>query len=187
MGSLVQKLHEARVKNIESRYFIPDNALETCLSREAVHECIQSTSIEVYHRREIEDAVMNGGKRMFGILVILGEESSIRSFIERDQLVQTYKLDSKLPIAIEDLRKIYPTGATASLFHEKQWEVLAPFFREDKSHRIFDQDTVFPFVGLEVLPKGGFGEISKVELDEAHHGFSAATGGKVTSKNSVVG
>ena len=182
MGSLVQSLLAARVKNIDSRYFIPDSALERILSSEAIHHSIQKTTIEVYRRREIIDAIVNGGKRLFAILTLLGEEFSLVNFIERDQMVKTYDLDSRLPLTLEDLQKILPSGTTASLVHEKQWEVLAPLFREDKSHRIFDEDTVFPFIGLEGLAEGGFGEISKVTLHEFHHGFISAAGSKVTAR-----
>lgn len=186
MDSLVQSLLEARVKNIDSRHFIPDDALERILSSEAIHHFIQNTAVEVYHRREIIDAIANGGKHLFAVLALMGEESSLLNFIERDQMVKTYDLDSRLPLTLEDLRKILPTGTAASLFYEKQWELLAPFFREDKSHRVFDEDTVFPFIGCEGIAEGGFGEISKVTLNEAHHGFTSVAEGKVTAEEQQV-
>ena len=179
MNALMKSLYDARVKNIDSRYFIPDRALRDILSEEAVYDHVQTMAVEPYHRREIIEAIANRGKRLFAILILLGEESSLVKFMERDQMAKEYDLDSRLPLTLKDLQMILGSGTTASLFYEKQWELLPPYFCEDKSHRLFHEDTVFPFVGIERLTEGGFGEVSKVTLNEAHHGFSEAEGEKV--------
>lgn len=179
MNPLTKSLFDARVKNIDSRYFIPDRALGDILSDEAIQNHVQSMEAEPYHRREIIEVTANGGKRLFAILVLLGEESLLLRFIERDQMAKQSDLDSRLPLTLTDLEVTLGSGTTASLFYERQWELFPPYFCAEKTHRLFNEDTVFPFVGMEPLTEGGFGEVSKVTLHEAHHGFEEAEGQRV--------
>lgn len=165
MQELQQRLEALRRRNIESRYFIADSDLFTVVEEESIQVSMGKCSFENYERREFEEAVKSGGKKVFAILTLIGKPELIAPFIRNDQL-QNHHLDQRLPYSYAELLNIIPQSATK--FCEMQWELLPPLFSKHKTHRVFHDDTILPFVNQEWFASGGFGEIYEMSLEARH-------------------
>lgn len=180
MGTTLRdQLFDVRIKNVEGKYFIPNKALEDVLSADKIRTCILCSSIEEIRRTDVLRVIESGGKRVFAILLLLGKESLMDNFVQNDHMLQGTNLDSKLPLHLETLETVLLDERVASEFCQRQWELLPPFFQEDRNHRTFESETVLPFIEQEELAQGGFGEVFKVTLDANQHAFSFGYGRKV--------
>ena len=177
--TLRDQLFDIRIKNAEGKYFIPNKALEDVLSAERIRTCILYSSIEEIRRADVLRVIENGGKRVFAILVLLGKEYLMANFVQNDHMLQGTNLDSKLPLRVEPLGTMLLDERVASEFYQRQWELLPPFFQEDRNHRILESETVLPFIEQEELAQGGFGDVFRVTLDSNQHAFSYGHGRKV--------
>ena len=164
------RLRSARIKNADSKYFIPDVALDDVFEDFDVDVCIGGIGIAVYHQQESAAAIKTGCRKVFSILALLGQENLIVDMLSLDGLVKNSEIDNKLPFDMRMLRNVL-ASSVASQFFELQWEFIAPFFREDRSHRILHVDTIMPFVGRKQLADGGFGVVFRETLAEMHHGL----------------
>ncbi len=111
---------------------------------------------------------------------MLAQEVLIVDILGMDGLIKKGDIDNKLPYEISKLRNVLSSDL-ALQFHELQWEFIAPFFREDRSHRVLDENTILPFVGRKQLAQSGFGVVYREVLAQKHHGLDCgyASGGKV--------
>lgn len=183
LRNLRKKLRYLRVKTADAKYFVPMGSLDVVLDEATVKKALEDIFREsvdspyheqFYKRDELTEIIVSGGRKLFSILLILELEQSIHNFVEKDQL-QTSGLDAKLPIKIEALNNIFEIPGSeesqsedARAFFAQQWEFVAPVLREDRSHRIFEPDTIMPFIVSEKMAVGGFGDVWRVTLPSCH-------------------
>ncbi|KAL4966989.1 kinase-like domain-containing protein [Aspergillus stella-maris] len=119
-----------------------------------------------YQRKEIVQRISQQGRKIFGILVLLGLSSRVTDFIESRQLY-----DERLPFRQDVL--IQDVGLAedeASDFHERQWELTAPVFSHGTLHQNVADNTVMPFVVDKEIGQGSFGHVYQVSIDLDHQG-----------------
>ncbi|KAI0966951.1 kinase-like domain-containing protein [Xylaria arbuscula] len=168
MSDLRDRLDIALVENHESKWYMPYSRLDGILDENTLREIITTCGIQPYKWEEVLGEVARGGKKIFGILVMLRKEQEIVRFIENDYM-QGQPLDAKLPFGKPELIAILGEE-NGELFYRKQWTMSVPRFRGDSSHRIFDKATIFPFTQERKIGAGAFGTIYEVKLDPEHHG-----------------
>lgn len=181
MGYLRLDLKQALVKNIDSKFYLPEEALMGILTDENVEKCVGQADIEEHCRHGCITAVLNGGKKVLALLIMLNRVEIIRNFVETDQLPRVAHLDSRLPFEQESLERILENDVDAIIdISKNQWEVMAPYFQEEQSHRAFQVDVVVPFIKSTRKAGGGFGDIYEVTLPDTHHGFVRQQAGRVS-------
>ena len=174
--SLRGKLLRRSVKSISGRDYFPESWLLETLSKPEIQHAVETCVVDATKRKEAVNVILNGGRRVFAILVIIREESMLVDFMETDNLLQN-TLDSRLPLDFSTIRQLLPenpeSDVVAKEFCDRQWEVLAPIFGPDLSHRVFDNMAIMPFLwgSSKKAGEGGFGFVDRVTLHEAHHGF----------------
>lgn len=168
MQNLRQKILGIQIKTFESRWYVPGKELNKVLSKSIVEEAVAHCGIEVYKRTEVVHVILRGAKRIFAVLVLMGKELSIVNFIEHDHL-QNQRQDSKLPFRRSELGEILD-DELAEEFCRTQWVVSAPYFRNDMSHRLLNDDTILPFTKNFKIGSGAFGTVFEITIDARHQG-----------------
>ncbi|KAH8882492.1 kinase-like protein, partial [Thozetella sp. PMI_491] len=153
-------------ENYESKWYIPATELEKALSAENVKDAVVESKIQPYKQDEVVQAILHGGKKIFAVLLLIDEAKCFVNFLGHDHLQNT-PLDAKLPYTQPELDTILGEAAGV-LFHRTQWQVLAPVFRGDLSHRVFDKATILPFIHNVKIGNGAFGTVYEVVLDARH-------------------
>lgn len=102
---------------------------------------------------------------------MLDHEHLIANFVEKDYFLKDTVVDSRLPFSVEALEAILSNKRLAIRFETRQWDVISPYFRSERNHRIFPENIILPFTHQEAIREGGFGQIWKVRLPSRHHGF----------------
>lgn len=161
------KLRRQRVKVVSGRYIIPDCVLPTIIDENTVDAVLAKCSIAVHKRSEIASAIVDGGKKVFAILILGGQQRLVSKFLEHDGLQKT-DIDSKLPFNLPQLCSIFGNNDAADTFFELQWELVSPIFGNDRSHRMLHEDSILPIVRETFLSKGGFGDVYAIQLVETH-------------------
>ncbi|KUJ08140.1 kinase-like protein [Mollisia scopiformis] len=165
MSDIKQRICNLRVTTVSQRPFIPWKDLERTLDEETIVEVLRKGGIEIYQRKEAVGAIINGGRRVFGILCILECEAAIMQFLELDSFL-TKTIDSGLPFNEQALRRIVP--AEYRSFYDIQWQFCAPMFGANMHHRHLDSQTILPFMKVKEITSGAFGKVSRVVLRGSH-------------------
>jgi len=173
MTSLRQKLLSLQVKTVdEGRHFIPERYLKQVLTEPAIKEILSGPEFRkfFYKQNELTQMILEGGTRLLGILVLIGREDAILGFLQYDRFQD---LDARLPLEPDDLREIMGYGDgdadTTAAFCEMQWKVLAPVLGKDRSHRIFCDRIILPFIKCESwAATRRFGDLSRITLCPVH-------------------
>ncbi|KAL8923159.1 MAG: hypothetical protein Q9172_003256 [Xanthocarpia lactea] len=161
-----QAIVSLRLKNFEFRNFVPYRALYGLMDSAFVGSVVEACDMPVFRKEEVIRIVLNGARRLFAILLLLGQQSSILRFIEKDQF-QFIRLDDKLPLTLPVLKEILLSDTTAEEFSDLQWEFTAPEFSYSALHRTLHPSTILPFIGNpKFLGEGGFGRVSEVSLPQ---------------------
>jgi hypothetical protein len=172
MASLREKLLNLEVETVDGGRFIPEKLLEQTLTEPEIKRVLSGSQFKraFYKQEELSQMILEGGKKLLAILILMEREGAILKFLQRDPL-QGLSLDSKLPLDLEESRTVLEDGysaSTAAAFCEMQWKVLTPVLRNDRSHRVFDDCSILPFIKGEDWAPGGFGDISKMMLCPIH-------------------
>ncbi|MCJ1396370.1 hypothetical protein MMC18_009260 [Xylographa bjoerkii] len=171
MESLRDEMGALRVRNPESRYFVPYQQYHDFMTKDRIRQGLIDSNITTYHLLEITKCIVEGARQIFGILILLRRTSYITKFIESDQFQgQLPNIDHKLPFRRELLEKILP-GALAAEFYEKQWEFTSPVFSRRMIPRSLDDDSILPTLTDEIVGEGGFGTVHEVTLHPCHQDF----------------
>ena len=165
---ICQELDALEVDNFENQAFVPLDQLEKLLTPERVSGLIQQSQIKFYDRQEAIRAILQRGLKVFATLASIREISSISRFIESDQSSGGF-LDAKLPFEEPALNTIFPDRDLRSKFFRKQWRFLTPVLQADQSYRKYHEKTILPFLSSKPITSGGYGDISQVTIDPAHH------------------
>lgn len=173
---LFQRIHQLRLRNADGSHFVPEAALKREIlgpeAREHIRTAIRGSGVEFHMEEEALNSIMQGGQKVFAILVLTNNVHYLRNFIEADGFQRT-GWDGRLPLQESHVESIIPCSTDSIKFYETQWEFLAPVFGGDRSHRQLHDRVVLPFIKDEYLAEGGFGKISKVSLPRGHHKMGA--------------
>ena len=161
-----QLLHAIRIETSAIRKFIPEKEVHRVLSRDLVRSII-SAFAPYSHLDEVLNSILQDAVKIFGILALVGHPECIDRFIHYDQL-QTRSVDSLLPFAKANLQDILGDNYLAERFFEQQWELCAPVFTGRLIPRIFDRQTILPFLREWPLAAGSYGEVFKIEIHPSH-------------------
>lgn len=173
-----EKIQSLRVRNIDSKHFIPAESLNPILNNQVVNEVVMDCDVKQYRQSEVANLIVRGGRRTFAILIMIRRESLILRFVEKDELQGAW-LDSKLPFSLPALKSIL-SDTDAIDFYDKQWEFVSPIFSPSKGHRELHDDTVLPFSGEpRRRGDGGFGFVAEIDVHPKHTTFAKANDNKV--------
>ncbi len=94
------------------------------------------------------------------------------NFMRRDLMLEN-NVDARLPFSIDELKLVIKDDLLAGEFFRRQWELLSPLFRPDRTHRELKHQNNLPFIQEMQIPhgEGGCGIVTKVTLHAAHHHF----------------
>ena len=163
---LIYQIQKEYCRNDETkRRFVPDGALDGCIDDGTARNILESLEFEPFENKSALEAVMNGGRRVFAILITINEAKSMLDFIANDPL-QSQSLDSRLPYTRENLN--FLDGPIADEFYERQWGFAAPVLTRQFHHRKLDEATILPFIESRLLGSGGFGTVYKVRVQRNH-------------------
>lgn len=180
MGDIRRDLKKALIKNVDAKYFLPEQELIRILTDDNVKKSISQTDIAGHLKHDCIIAALNGGRRVLALLIMLKKVEIIQKFVETDQSPKLAHLDSRLPFEQKSLERIL--GDDIDAIHDiskNQWEVMAPYFQDEKTHRIFQVDVVMPFIQDVAIGGGGFGDVFEVTLPGSHQGFASHQKGDV--------
>jgi hypothetical protein len=168
MGSYKDKILGLQVPNWRGKQFIPYISLHQLLQnqvRQIIEEVVQDGGIAVYHKEEAIRAVLHGGYRMLGILILMDKIPMLLSFAKADDLIDK-PLDSGLPYAENKLEEIL--GDDYRRFFDHQWSFSAPIFERSLLHRNLHKRTILPFMTMTPIGDGGFGNVFRVTVPGPH-------------------
>jgi hypothetical protein len=159
---------EKELWNVKSlnRKFIPQHRVDEILTDNAIIEVLQEYALKPWEFERAKSQILDGGKKTFAILLMLGEGKRICAFVEQEQYSNA-GLDAKLPLELS-AAKAY-VGDRADDFELRQWELIAPVFSKDGPH-LLKPGTILPFLSEQRLQdrEGSFGTIYEVEMPSSH-------------------
>ena len=173
---LKSKIRDLRRKNALHDSFIPQSLFYSVMTEHAIRGALVNWSS--YQREEVVQKVFQCGKKIFGILLLLGHTALLSKFIEADQL------DTKLPFTAETLtHDVQLSNEEAEDFEERQWEFMAPTFCRGTLNRRLSDSAVLPFTQDKRIGKGAFGTVYETVLDPSHQGLDTTFPEKVLSSS----
>ncbi|KAI5806394.1 kinase-like domain-containing protein [Peziza echinospora] len=159
MDAIRHQLQLAEVPTHTGQRFIPDHNLAEIVTKDVVRVVLNSPSFQrrFYMQNALVECVVEQGRKIMSILLMMQAEDAIIGFYERDKL-----LDSKLPLGLDVLNAVFKNDASlAQQFFKMQWMFLAPILSKDRWHYDFEDHTILPIIDSMQVTKGGFGIISK--------------------------
>jgi hypothetical protein len=163
-ANLRSKIEGLRRQNAQNQTYIPDLLLFLLITHEVVHTELKMGNVKPYLLEELTRKIMAGAKKVFAILVLIGEVRLVKDLMERDQL-QDYSLPLPLDI-LEDFGDV-----VALNFRQGQLEFLAPQFTRSMISKPITPKNALPFLRDEKIGNGGFGTIYEISLDPDHQNF----------------
>ncbi|KAF4335478.1 kinesin [Fusarium beomiforme] len=164
MNQLKSDIKRLRRKNASQQWYIPERALLEFMTEDAINNTLAKSSVPSHQHAETLQRILEGGRRIYAILVLLDFYQYLTNFIEGDQLD-----DGKLPFTLETLsHSLEIPSEDAKDFEDKQWELIAPVFRRGTLNRRLEQSFVLPFNQDKRIGKGAFGTVYEVVLDPDH-------------------
>jgi len=148
-----------------SKRFIPQRHLEKVLGQSAIDATLSGREFQKNFAilPELTLRILEGGRKLFGTLILIQRVDAIFKFHEtgpdREQ-----NLDSRLPIRLDELETMLDNAEDATKFHDAQYKFLSPILQKDKSHHVFNERVILPFIACMTMTSGGFGEIQVVTL-----------------------
>jgi serine/threonine protein kinase len=148
------------------RKFIPHHRVDEILTDDAVIDVLREYELEPWVFDRTKNKVLDGGKKTFAILLLLGEGRRICAFVEQEQYSNA-GLDAKLPLELSAAEAY--VGDRADDFVLYQWELIAPIFSKDGPH-LQKPGTILPFLSERRLNdrEGSFGTIHEVRMPSSH-------------------
>lgn len=160
------KIRALRCKNEETqKFFVPDGALDECFDEVVAGNILETHRLEPFQIKPAVDAIVNGGRKTFAILVMIRHAEAILHFIANDHL-QGQRIDSRLPFSKESVQSIAPH--VAEEFYEEQWHFTAPILSRQFHHRTLDAETILPFVQSLFRGEGAFGKVHQITVHRSH-------------------
>ncbi|PMD12655.1 hypothetical protein NA56DRAFT_740354 [Hyaloscypha hepaticicola] len=171
-------------------YFIPANAIDRCLTKDAIIAEIVRLGIDTSFSPEgIADCVFKKYRKIFGILTMINKGGEIEIFLFHQS--SDAQLPLRIPESAEFRRPLQPelvifeswSDSDTQSFSSTQWSFLTPFFRLGNSSKIshynLESKIILPFLedrNLSAPRSGGFSTVFKVQIHPAHHNFDPCYG-----------
>ena len=169
METIHDQLSNLEVDNFNHRSFVPYDKLEQLFTREIVLELLQENGLKFYNVAETTSAVIDGGLRVFAILLAIRAVDNITHFSKADRSWGS-PLDAKLPLAASNVESYIKAPLKRQAFLRAQWKFLSPIISPDQSLWEFDEQTILPFLSKKPLGKNGaFGEVATVLVGASNH------------------
>jgi hypothetical protein len=157
--SLRRQLQNCRVRSESGQYFIPDMSIISLITSSAVQYAVSELQCNADERIGLADRIYEEGKKVFAILILMGEEDSVIKFRNHRFL------DDKLPLSEEDAQAV--SASFGAAFADYQWELLPETFtpRMWENHQEFGLKKILPFIERpQYVGEGGFGEVVKIKI-----------------------
>ncbi|KAK7431669.1 hypothetical protein QQZ08_001888 [Neonectria magnoliae] len=168
MDQLRSSIKRLRRKNASNRWYIPEQSLLTAMTEDAMNNALGKSGTPPHQHAETLQRILQSGRKIFAVLVLLDCQKYLANFIEADLLD-----DGKLPFKINTLsHSLEIPGEDAGDFEEKQWEFIAPVFRRGTLNRRLGESFVLPFTRDVRIGKGMFGTVYEAVLDPDHQVLS---------------
>ncbi|KAK7709373.1 hypothetical protein SLS64_006286 [Diaporthe eres] len=177
---LKDKINNALVRGDGGRLFVPEDALKTILSQQAVHaELIgHFPHLPAQDVQKMATSITASGQdlrllRVFGVLLLLDKVDSIVVFLAHEELT--------LPL----LNLTGPCFSSWSqtdieAFEKLQWRFFSPVFsdmaKQEDEYVDLEEKMILPYIESwenkkQNHYKGGNSEVWKVKIHDAHHNF----------------
>lgn len=169
-----KSLKALKVDVLDGRSFIPDAELDNLMTLRAILATIKERCENAGREYELEKLaheIFAHSKKIFAILILIGEENLIRNFIHERYRDSSLLHSSEIPTTMKDPER----------FQKKKWKFLAPIFEARDFHREFSAGTIIPIVSESVLSGGDGGMVSKVELHQTQQKLVPHTPGNPVS------
>ncbi|KAI7788268.1 protein kinase [Diaporthe eres] len=179
---LKDKINNALVRGDGGRLFIPEDALKTILSQQAVHaELIgHFPHLPAKDVQKMATSITTSGQnlrllRVFGVLLLLDKVDSIVVFLANEELTLPL-MDLTNPC----LSCWSQTDLEA--FERLQWRFFSPVFydmaKQEDNYVDLEEKMILPYIESwenkkQNHYKGGNSEVWKVKIHDAHHNFES--------------
>ncbi|KFA80177.1 hypothetical protein S40288_09977 [Stachybotrys chartarum IBT 40288] len=173
MEDLIKHIKRIRHANFnhEGRNFIPAAELEDILSESSVMPSLLHLGVPAGEIQGLCHSILQGARKCFAILILIGRGDAISSFFRHDSLQQSHP-DDRLPYTVDALQKILQVDASSldiKEFIEKQSYIAIPMLREHTVYRQFDDHVILPFVHEECVGGGSSATAYKVTIHPKCH------------------
>jgi serine/threonine protein kinase len=171
-------------------YFIPRDAIDFCLTKDAITAEIVRLGIDTsFSLEEMADCILYKYRKIFGILTMMNKGGEIEKFLFHH--LPDAKLPLRIPDSAEIRRPLQPelaifeswSDSDIRSFSSTQWSFLAPFFRRGTqskiSHYNLESKIVLPFLEDKDLSEprpGGFSTVFRVQIHPDHYNFDSPHG-----------
>ena len=154
------------VNSISEHHFLPDASLNTLMTLSTIESVMEELLCPVDERIGLSEKIFLEGKRVFAMLILMGEEASIVTFRSHNAL------DHHLPFSEDYAKKIAPDFGL-SLAREFQWKLMPLHLKVDmwQYHWEIEKERILPFVASEDIATGGFADIYKVTILPSQQDF----------------
>jgi hypothetical protein len=164
---LYSQIGRGRVGSVSGKYFIQQSKVWEIFTPTKINLAVAELTCDAHERVGLAKKIQQEGTILFAVLVWMRREDSIVSFRNHECL------DNKFPIDEARAQEIVPEFGL-EFAREYQWQFLPYFFNKDmrEYHRqIKDVGRIFPFVKVEHIAEGGFGEVSKLTIPTSMQTF----------------
>lgn len=177
---LKDKINNALVRGDGGRLFVPEDALKTILSQQAVHaELIgHFPHLPAQDVQKMATSITASGQdlrllRVFGVLILLDKVDSIVVFLAQEALT--------LPLR-DFTNPCFSCWSRTDIeaFEKMQWRFFSPVFydmaKQEDAYVDLEEKMILPYIESwenkkQNHYKGGNSEVWKVKIHDAHHNF----------------
>jgi hypothetical protein len=184
--SFYQQLDDALVMcslGDQSQDFLPLSELNEKITKDSVRAQLSYTTL--WCRPGLPEKVCQYAKKVFAILVLIGEPSAIRDLIadgltdEHLPLSRNSGKEKNILLSVKGQRfssfAAWPHEARVKAFLEKQWVVQAPVLDMTGKHIVLDRKCALPFRTSDDISGAGSSVVYKGILHPAHQeGFEVS-------------
>lgn len=177
---LKDKINNALVRGDGGRLFVPEDALKTILSQQAVHSELigHFPHLPAKDVQKMATSITTSGQnlrllRVFGVLLLLDKVDSIVVFLANEELT--------LPL-MDFTNPCLSCWSQADIeaFEKLQWRFFSPVFydmaKQEDNYVDLEEKMILPYIESwenkkQNHYKGGNSEVWKVKIHDAHHNF----------------
>ena len=166
--SLLPQLKRLRAANTnyQNRKFVSEISLYRLMQKDSIRAILANLGTEPYHLDELVEKIFKRARKVFAILLLVGHGEAISAMDKHDGL------DAKLPLTEGRLEEILGDAILASDFYEKQWEFITPIFSRTLLPRLFESETILPFLAQDFNGKGHFGDVFRYDIHLENQRFA---------------
>ncbi|ETS80391.1 hypothetical protein PFICI_07920 [Pestalotiopsis fici W106-1] len=170
IDALCSQIRNSLVKSTSGQSFLPNDKLHEIFSFTTIQRAVENLNCKIDDRISLSSTIHNEGKRVFAMLIYSRCP---------DQIVEFRKhrfLDSRLPLSEVDAERIVGKHVGYLLFDTFQW-IFCPYeFSKTmcEHHHEIQKGVILPFISVEPVGNGAFGEVKKVNILASQQDFMDA-------------